>query len=523
MAYAALGRLCNSSGNNFTTNEINTLIDLIVSNRDPNARSGCAMALGSIHSHVGGMAAGYHLKKIHGILMSLCSDPHPAVHSCAIEALSQVADSAGLIFAGYVSSTLGLLAQLWTCDTHSEQSAAIMTSNYELESPTPVVIARCIDSLINVLGPDLQDMSKARELILTLIRQFEIDDLPMVKAEGLRAMEHLYLYDSRHIEFSSYVRQLQDALDSHLELIREIAIDGLYNLMRRDALQVFEAAQDGLEDKIWFLLNENPQQEGIHNIIQAWLGQTSLIQTSQWVLRCQHVLTKTTSKQEEVLPLPVVKTVAVPDLRDEEVAGFASGDGKDQMSTSTSDVGKELLRWQVRVFALKCLSDLIAIVGRDIELDTESVAGHALQQSIADVIRMAFLASTSSVIELCIWGLRLINQILTVKNTLCIVWIKASKTLQIFGTMPDPDFSEALLLEQYQAQISSALTPAFAAESSPDLASAAVNVCATFIATGLVTDVDRMGRILKLLVSSLESFTSERLVVLSDLTVLTRK
>ena len=76
--------------------------------------------------------------------------------------------------------------------------------------------------------------------------------------------------------------------------------------------------------------------------------------------------------------------------------------------------------------------------------------------------------------------------------------------------MPDPDFSEALLLEQYQAQVSSALTPAFGADSSPDLASAAVDVCATFIATGLVTDVDRMGRILKLLVTALESFTGNQ-------------
>ena len=66
-----------------------------------------------------------------------------------------------------------------------------------------------------------------------------------------------------------------------------------------------------------------------------------------------------------------------------------------------------------------------------------------------------------------------------------------------------------MLLEQYQAQISSALTPAFGADSSPELASAAVNVCATFIATGLVTDVDRMGRILKFLVTALESFTSK--------------
>ena len=78
--------------------------------------------------------------------------------------------------------------------------------------------------------------------------------------------------------------------------------------------------------------------------------------------------------------------------------------------------------------------------------------------------------------------------------------------------MPDPDFSEALLLEQYQAQVSSALTPAFGADSSPALASAAIDVCATFITTGLVTDVERMGRILKLLVTALESFTGRSTV-----------
>jgi hypothetical protein len=62
---------------------------------------------------------------------------------------------------------------------------------------------------------------------------------------------------------------------------------------------------------------------------------------------------------------------------------------------------------------------------------------------------------------------------------------------------------------RHQAQIGSALTPAFAADSSPELAAEAINVCATFIATGIVTDIDRMGRILKLLVSALENFSSE--------------
>jgi len=78
----------------------------------------------------------------------------------------------------------------------------------------------------------------------------------------------------------------------------------------------------------------------------------------------------------------------------------------------------------------------------------------------------------------------------------------------MFGRTVDPDFPEAMFLEQYQAQIGSALTPAFAADSSPELAAEAVNVCAVFIATGIVKDVDRMGRILKLLTSSLETFSS---------------
>jgi len=88
----------------------------------------------------------------------------------------------------------------------------------------------------------------------------------------------------------------------------------------------------------------------------------------------------------------------------------------------------------------------------------------------------------------------------------CYSWDSAD-SLQIFGRVPDPDFPEVTLLEQYQAQIGSALTPAFAVDSSPVLAAEAVSVCAVFISTGIVADAERMGRILKLLLSSLEEFT----------------
>ncbi|KAL8734547.1 MAG: hypothetical protein Q9166_001447 [cf. Caloplaca sp. 2 TL-2023] len=490
LGYEALGRLCNSSGNAFTTNEVNSLIDLIVSNRDPNARAGYAMALGSIHSNVGGMAAGLHLKKIHGVLMSLCSDPHHVVHYYAIEALAKVADSAGLAFSAYVSSTLGLLAQAWSFDTHNEESAALATSNSELEVPTPTAVAHAIDSVINVLGPDLQDMSKARELVVSLLNQFERDSSPAVQAEGLRCWEHMYLYDPGHIDLSSYVKHLQEDIKSPDLSTSAIATDGLYNLIRRDAQLVFQLASEGFEEQIWLTLNDRPSLDGMTNLIEAWLGQTSLSEAALWIVRIQQVLTKSAATQTEETPQSA-KPAAEPDLQDEEVAGFATGEIKEQGAAAAPEPSQELLRWQVRVFALQCLSKLVGVIGKDLDLNSESTAGHILQLKVGDVIRMAFHASTSSVVELRVGGLKLINQI-----------------LMIFGSTPDPDFSEALLLEQYQAQISSALTPAFNADSSPELASAAVSVCATFIATGMVTDVERMGRILKLLVGALDSFSA---------------
>lgn len=395
------------------------LVDTIVSNRDPNTRAACATALGSILSRVGGMAAGYHLKKIHSILMSLCSDPNPIVHYSATEALSKVADSAGLAFSGYVPSTLGLLAQLWTCDTHNEECGTIETSNHELDIPARIAIARCVDSLINVLGPDLQDMGKTRELTLTLIQQFKIDDIWMVQAEGLKAMEHMYLYDANHIDFPAYVRQLQADLESPHGSTKDIAIDGLYNIMRRGVQEGFQAAKQGLDDQIWLLLNEIPEHEGLRNIVQAWLSQTSLTEAGEWISRCQQVLSKSAVKPEEVPSLPNIKTSAVPDLQDEEVAGFAVSDGKDQTSAAAPEAAQELLRWQVRAFVLRCLSDLITAVGKDMEVDIDSKAGHAVQYKVADVIRMAFLASTSSVIDLCVAGLQLINQVLMVGISVC--------------------------------------------------------------------------------------------------------
>ncbi|KAK9581220.1 hypothetical protein V6Z92_008308 [Aspergillus fumigatus] len=487
----ALGRLCDGAGNTLMTTQVNWLVDTIVDNREPNARAGCAAALGCIHAQVGGMAAGLHLKTIVGVLMSLCNDPHPVVHFWALGGLERVANSAGLTFSPFVSSALGMLAQLYNADTHNEEAASLATSNIEMTFLTPVVISRCVDSLINVLGPDLQDITKTRNLILTLLRQFQLEDNPALVTESSKCLDHMSLYAPGFVDFSGFVTRLQNELSAGNPLMRDVAIRALSNLMKRDATSVLRAATPDLEEQIWLAYDDTPDNLVLKNMILDWLQHTALTETEQWIQRCQNTLTKTRLKVEDIPPTSAVKT-AVNDMPDDEVAGFAyaiAGAGQSETVNETV-TGQELLKWQTRNFVMSCLSQLLATVQEAILPDQTIPAELALQHKVGDIVRMAFSASTANVVELRVWGLKIIDQV-----------------LKMFGKTPDPDFAEASLLEQYQAQIGSALTPAFAADSSPELASEAINVSATFIATGIVTNVERMGRILKVLVLGLENFS----------------
>lgn len=66
-----------------------------------------------------------------------------------------------------------------------------------------------------------------------------------------------------------------------------------------------------------------------------------------------------------------------------------------------------------------------------------------------------------------------------------------------------------LLLEQYAAQIGAALTPAFGSDSSSEIVSAAVRVCAIYVGSGIVKDLYQLGRVLKLLTSALDRCKDE--------------
>lgn len=363
------------------------------------------------------MAAGYHLKTIFGILLSLSDDPHPSVHFWALEALSKVAESAGLTFSGFVSSALGMLAQRYMADTHNAEISAVTFSNLEFDLPTTAVIGRCLDSLINVLGPDLQDASKVRNLVMTLATQLQKEEDAQVVIGSLHCFEHLSMYAAEHMDFMIYVRNLQSYLNAPEIGIQDAAIDGLYSLIKRGAERVLEATSEGFENQVWVALDGTPDHWGLRKIIGSWLQQTCLSAIGDWIEQIQRVMKQSRSDVDVGLEQETKTINAQPEVQDDEVAGFAAASANNQ-DTASNETGKEqeLLRWQVRAFALDCLSELLATVSKEMTAsDGNTPAGTALQERLGDVIRIAFSASTSHVVDLRLRGVRIVDQILKVR------------------------------------------------------------------------------------------------------------
>jgi len=361
------------------------------------------------------MAAGFHLRNITNVLSSLSCDPHPTVHFWALDGLATIAETAGLTFSSSIAPTLGMLAQLYVMDSHNEEAAALMASNTELDLPTSAAIARCVNSVINCLGPDLQDSMKPRNMILTLTYQFQCENNSLIACESLRCLENLSMYAPGFVSFRPYVHQLQARLSSDEPNVQLAACEGLYNVMRKGAEEVLRYADAGLEDRLWSLLNDNQTHDILERIISDWVHQSGSSDIDTWIPRVQRVLTRVRNDRTDAALND--GSMVDPDLQDEEVAGFAASASQTTRGQpgAAGENSQELLGWQVRQTTLKGLLEILESVAKDAARNPTALA--KLQHRLADIVRIAFTASTAPVIELRISGVQIIERVLQVSET----------------------------------------------------------------------------------------------------------
>ncbi|KAH7927705.1 ARM repeat-containing protein [Leucogyrophana mollusca] len=484
----AIGRLANISGTAFLTSQTKVLVDHVVNNRDPQGRAGCALAFGAIYTHVGGLAAGPLLKTTVNILMSLANDPHPLVHFWSLNALAQVIDAANLAFSPFVPSALGMLLKLYMSESHEAEGGTLNNANISGDLQTYPVVCRIIDAIITVLGPDVQDSPRTRTVVLDLVHEFSLEDEENVSVETIKCIHHLLMFAPEHVHIPEFVDRFRRHLASTRRRLKIASIDALYQLVQRDALAMSRLGGDRLVEDLFTMLDGDPSVDGVKNVISSWLQQTAVHNPSAWIDLCQRIMLRTTASQQIV----DTANILVDDEGQSLSASVSNSDARPDSLNATS-------RWRTQLFALRCLHDICTIVARSDRREhldilfarSRGLAAHGLLVSrVPDLIKMAFTASAAYVTEIRLEGLLVLRDI-----------------IQIFAKSPDPDYPDVLLLEQHQAPITAALTPAFSADSTPEILAFAIDACAVFVGCGVVKEIGRMGRILKQLIIALGEIT----------------
>ncbi|GAA5914098.1 hypothetical protein JCM5296_003575 [Sporobolomyces johnsonii] len=503
-AAESLGRLSGLGGTSFMAAQIQFCVQQVVSNTDPDNRAGCALAFSEIYSHVGSLAAGPVLKTIVDVLLSLSADPHPLVHFYALQSLSHVIDAASLSYAPFTNVTLGMLCKLYMQDTHEPEGGTPGSVNLRGDLPAYQAICRVLDALIGVLGPELQDSERVRELVLILLKEFTLEKDDGISVEAIKATQHFLIFAPDALDHATLVSNLRSQLSSTKQPLKVAAVNSVYQLVQRDAALMSKLGGDGLVRELFALLDDDPSIEGVRDAIMSWLRQTADSNPSGWIDLCQRIMSRSagTAQKPDVAAAPS----AMPTFTDEESQGLGlEAEGGARPGAAAA---RTTSRWRTQLFALQCLHEVFVTVAKSGRREHFDIArARAVRANrrgllitrVSDLIKMAFTASTAQVMEIRLEGLVVLKDV-----------------IDNFGQSQDLDFEEALLLEQFQAPIAAALTPAFAADSYPEVLASAIQVCAVFVGSGVVKEIEKMGRILKLLTTALESCKDSDMNSLGD-------
>jgi hypothetical protein len=415
-AAEAMGMLSGIAGSQYLSSQVQWLVDQVVNNRVPDSRAGCALAFGAIYSSVGGLSGGPILKTIVNILMSLATDPHPVVHFWAMAALTQVVNAANLSYSPYVTTTLGMIANIYLLETHEPDGGSLGSVNIRGDLPAYQVIVRLLHALIGVIGPELQEPGKVRSLVFLLVHEFGEETDEGLAVEAIKCQQQFLMFAPAELDVPKLVQAFRAHLASTRRPLKVAAITALYQIVQRDAVLMSKLGGNQLVEDLFGLLDDDPSIEGVRNVITSWLQQTAAALPSGWIDLCQRIMTRTAaSAAAQRARQQAQARSAAPAFLDDEGEGFA-GDASNTTSALSS-------RWRTQLFALGCLHNIILAVaegGRPEHFDPVLAqrlglsSRQLLFSRVADLIRMAFSASAALVMEVRLQGLVVLRDVIEV-------------------------------------------------------------------------------------------------------------
>ncbi|KAI8873202.1 hypothetical protein GQ42DRAFT_40735 [Ramicandelaber brevisporus] len=237
----ALGVLSDqSSSRKFISQVVDHLTVQAIHNRDHLARSGVALALGSIYSHAGTLIASAHLQSVVVLLLSLARDTQPVLHNWALYSLAVAIDAAGVMFDTYKQMTLAGISKLLMSEAHdypfafgasdaspgSNDSAgggSSVTKAMRIAMNTPADddldsfdcrqgVGRVLCSLIGAVGPEMQIDTRSRQICIVMMRDLRLDSRPAVVAEYIRCSMQMLVFAHRYLPVDELILTLRGAI-----------------------------------------------------------------------------------------------------------------------------------------------------------------------------------------------------------------------------------------------------------------------------------------------------------------------
>lgn len=430
----ALGKLTNLAGNIFMNSQIQFLVNQVVSSIEPNARAGCALGFGEIYSNVGALASGsQNLKIIVEVLLSLSGDPHPLVHYYALQALAQVIGSASLSYAPFTNPTLGMITKLYLSESHEPEGGSFGSVNLRGNLPAYQVMCQVLNELIGVMGPELIESEKVKNLILLLLKEFLQETDEGIKVEAIKAIQRFLIFApaTPSLDLNFWVTTLRTQINSSREALKIAAVNGVYQLVQRDALMMSKLGGDELVSELFGLLDDDPGIGGVRDTIISWLRQTGDGNPSGWIDLCQRIMSRSNAAQSASIEMGVTTIEGGGiSFTDEESQGLGlekEGEGDRNRFGVGGKKLRTTSRWRTQLFALQCLHEIFLTVlksGRREHFDIARARGlrigrrGLLISRVPDLIKMAFTASTAQVMEIRLEGLVVLRDVIEVRPLL---------------------------------------------------------------------------------------------------------
>ncbi|KAH7658270.1 Armadillo-like helical-containing protein [Dioscorea alata] len=479
-----LGLLTRLGNDVFTAKMARSLLGELIVATDPNFIESIALSLGCIHRSAGGMALSTLVPTTVTSISNLAKSSNPGLQLWPLHALLLTIEAAGLSYVSQVQATLFLAIEILL----SEENGLV-----DLREE----IGRLINAIVAVLGPELAPGSTFFSRCKSVIAEISSCQETSTLLESVRFTQQLVLFAPQAVSVHSHVQSLLPTLFSKQPSLRHLAASTLRHLIEKDPVAIID---EKIEENLFIMLDEETDTE-IGNLVRATI--IRLLYAScpsvpyRWLTILNGLVLATsirrnTSEKFTTREKDHMNSSSEGDSRldfGEDDENMITSSTREQMQESGSVSNANLkrvehLRYRTRIFAAECLSHVPTAVGTepahfDLALARQLSKAHAgsgdfLVLHLQELISLSYQISTGQIEGMQHIGVGL----------LCIIMDK-------YDHLPDPELPGHLLMEQYQAQLVSAVRSAISPSSGPLLLEAGLQL-ATKILTSSIVSGDRV-------------------------------